>query len=330
MTDATRTEPDPDWRAPTAAVAPPAQDGLAAAAPVGMPAHGHSTGPADGPPHQGPDPTAVLAPVPAAGSTGAESPVRLAKPGYAASDYPPAHYPPAEYAPAGYGSGGYPAGEFAPGGYAPADYRSGAPGAADGPMDAGARADLAALADPGRSAVSTLTPPFAAGAAFASSPDVHPGQRRTETVTCPQCGTVVTIDPRSRSSLDFCPNPACDYPLFWVRTAISVPDDLGRDTAAHKRMPGTVGRAAAAFVPCPHCAEPNQLSAVTCVRCGLDMRPAPPPPPPAPEPVAIAEPLLLVEEDEEEPINWWLIIGVALAITLFVAFVVVIALSYLV
>lgn len=154
-------------------------------------------------------------------------------------------------------------------------------------------------------------------------------QRSTQEVTCPQCGTVVRIDPRARSSLDFCPNPICDYPLFWVRGAIVVTDDYdGGDS--HRRMPGTAGRAAAAYLPCPHCSEPNVLSAMTCVRCGGDMHPvAPPPPPPIvvePEP----EPVFTLVEEEEEPINWWLIILGGIAITLFVAFLVVIALSYLI
>ena len=44
-------------------------------------------------------------------------------------------------------------------------------------------------------------------------------QRSTHTVTCPQCGAAVQIDSHTRSARDFCPNPSCDFPLFWVKIA---------------------------------------------------------------------------------------------------------------
>jgi hypothetical protein len=152
------------------------------------------------------------------------------------------------------------------------------------------------------------------------------GSRSTETITCPQCGTVVQVDSHARSSLDFCPNPTCDFPLFWVKTALTPDNSSYGDDSSHRRLPGTVGRASAAFLPCPHCLEPNQLSAVVCVRCGMDMHPIAAPPPPA-EPVYAAP--VFVAEQPKDSINWWLIVLVGLAITLFVAFVVVISLSYL-
>ena len=124
--------------------------------------------------------------------------------------------------------------------------------------------------------------------------------RATQSVTCPECGTVVPVDPQARSSLDFCPNPVCDFPLFWVRSAITAEATSYGEGASHRRLPGTAGRAVAASMACPHCTEPNPISGVVCVRCGLDLRPvavAPPPPPaPLPEPVYIAQEI-------EEPIN---------------------------
>jgi hypothetical protein len=158
---------------------------------------------------------------------------------------------------------------------------------------------------------------------------VPPAQRSrsTQSVTCPQCGTVVQVDAQARSSLDFCPNPACDFPLFWVKSAVIASDEAYADGASHRRLPGTVGRATAAFMPCPHCAEPNPLSGVLCVRCGQDLRPvAPvilPPPPPAPAPVFVAEEL-------DEPINWWLIILVGAAILIFFAVLGFVAIEYII
>ncbi|MCU1688894.1 MAG: hypothetical protein JWN20_822, partial [Jatrophihabitantaceae bacterium] len=151
--------------------------------------------------------------------------------------------------------------------------------------------------------------------------------RATQSVTCPQCGTVVPVDSQSRSSLDFCPNPVCDFPLFWVKSAIIADATAYGDGSSHRRLPGTAGRAIAASMACPHCTEPNPISGVVCVRCGLDLRPiavAPaPPPPPAPEPVYIAQEI-------EDPINWWLIILVGALIVLFFAALAFIAVAYLV
>lgn len=181
---------------------------------------------------------------------------------------------------------------------------------------------LATIAEPAPSAPDAQLPAVSVPAGPLAQ------QRSTQEVTCPQCGTVVRIDPRARSSLDFCPNPICDYPLFWVRSAIVVTDEDPQGDS-HRRMPGTAGRAAAAYLPCPHCSEPNPLSALTCVRCGGDMHPVAPPPEPEPEPLPPPAPVFTVVE-EEEPINWWLIILGGIAITLFVAFLVVIVLSYLI
>jgi len=113
-----------------------------------------------------------------------------------------------------------------------------------------------------------------------------------ETVTCPECGLAAIIDTAKRQSDDFC--RACDFPLFWARSTVIAPS--GAETGASlRRLPGTVGRAATAGVPCPFCSEPNSLSAQICVRCGRSMHPVaepeptylPPPPLPEPEPEPI-------------------------------------------
>jgi hypothetical protein len=151
--------------------------------------------------------------------------------------------------------------------------------------------------------------------------------RATQSVTCPQCGTVVPVDPQSRSSLDFCPNPVCDFPLFWVKTAVV--DDGARygEGSSHRRLPGAAGRAVSASMACPHCTELNPISGVVCVRCGLDLHPiaaAPPAaPPPPPETVYIAQEI-------DDPINWWLIILVGALIVLFFAGLTFVAVAYLV
>ena len=124
----------------------------------------------------------------------------------------------------------------------------------------------------------------------------------TETVTCPECGTIATVAVRRRDSTDFC--RTCDYPLFWLPSRIQLDSADQTDSASLRRLPGTVGRLTVASLACPHCSEPNAVSAQVCVRCGEPMRPvAPPPPPeivyvpaPAPEPVIVQAPAR---------IPWW-------------------------
>jgi hypothetical protein len=137
--------------------------------------------------------------------------------------------------------------------------------------------------------------PTAPAAATAAMPTVLPAPTSAaiEVVTCPSCGTTAQVTLNRRESVDFCRN--CDYPLFWTPSKIfRDPADMGDDSL--RRLPGTVGRATLAALPCPTCSEPNALSAEICVRCGSPMHlvveeaPPPPPvvveaPPPAPEPV---------------------------------------------
>jgi hypothetical protein len=128
--------------------------------------------------------------------------------------------------------------------------------------------------------------------------------RTGEVITCPECGTIAEVQLNRRQAEDFC--RTCDYPLFWVPSEVVLGDGSQSAEQALRRLPGTAGRAAAVARPCPHCAEPNVVSAVTCIRCGRPMVLPPPPPPvvvaPPPPPPPPAEP-----EPEPEPRSlWWL------------------------
>jgi hypothetical protein len=155
----------------------------------------------------------------------------------------------------------------------------------------------------------------------ATAPTAYAGaSSATEQVVCPECGATAVVTLNRRESADFC--RTCDYPLFWTPANVlrSASDGSAEDTL--RRLPGTVGRATVASQPCPHCAEPNALSAQVCIRCGrpmhLEERPAPPPPPPAyvpppPEPVYVVP---------KRRIAWWvwalLALGVVATVVLIV------------
>jgi hypothetical protein len=117
---------------------------------------------------------------------------------------------------------------------------------------------------------------------------------------CPECGTSATVTLNRRDAADFCRN--CDFPLFWTPSAIL--REAGSATAddSLRRLPGTVGRATLASLACPHCAEPNPLTAQVCVRCGRPMQVEAPPPPPT---VYIPPPPVPVEPEPERGIPWW-------------------------
>lgn len=150
-------------------------------------------------------------------------------------------------------------------------------------------------------------PPAAASpAAPASSPPVSPSASAPERIICPECGTAAVVTLNRRDSSDFCRQ--CDFPLFWTPTAI-VRDDAARlSDESLRRLPGTVGRVTVASIPCPHCAEPNLLSAQTCVRCGLPMRVSAPAP--EPQPVVVAPPP--VEPEPEKRVPWWVWAAIAI------------------
>jgi hypothetical protein len=139
----------------------------------------------------------------------------------------------------------------------------------------------------------------------------------TEQVTCPECGLAATVTLNRRDAVDFCRN--CDFPLFWTPTAVVRERGAGAADDSLRRLPGTVGRATLASARCPHCAEPNQLTAQVCVRCGEPMLPGAPPPPPT-VPVHLPPPPVVVPEPEPAS-RWWvwlivvlLVAGVTLAV----------------
>jgi hypothetical protein len=141
----------------------------------------------------------------------------------------------------------------------------------------------------------------------------------TELVSCPECGTKSTVTLNRRQADDFCRN--CDFPLFWTPSVV-VLDRGGLSEASLRRMPGTEGLARTASVPCPHCSEPNTVTAQVCVRCGLSMHVAAPPPPP--EPVYVAPPPPPPDAPPPKKTPWWvwLLLGVfcAAVITVVVLF----------
>ncbi len=200
------------------------------------------------------------------------------------------------------GSGRPPSGAVGPAG----PFAGPEPGTAVGPVLAPADAGLLA------GYRSSLTDPVSSAALL--RPD-GPAVGGRELVTCPECGTAAEADPAQRRAEDFCAR--CDFPLFWARSTVVLPS--GEQTGASlRRLPGTIGRAATASVPCPHCGEPNSPAAEICVRCSLTMHPAP-----EPEPVVVQAPppppLLQEPEPEPEPRSlWWLWVVLIVATALLV------------
>lgn len=140
-------------------------------------------------------------------------------------------------------------------------------------------------------------------------------------VTCPECGTLATINVGGRASSDFC--QTCDYPLFWAkgRAQQAVAEDT---TDALFRAPGTSGAATPSAIGCPACGEQNPPVRETCLRCHAVLRPppaAPTPPPAAPEPVIVINPAPVVECN-----HWpsWAVALVASATTAVLAVLVVV------
>jgi hypothetical protein len=116
----------------------------------------------------------------------------------------------------------------------------------------------------------------------------------TTEVTCPTCGTVTQLDDVNREAKAFC--KVCDYPLFWIRSAGTGEGEGGATGDGLRRLPGTAGLVTVATVSCWNCDERNPINAIYCIRCGLNLHPAPPvyePPPPPPEalPAPTTEPI---------------------------------------
>lgn len=177
---------------------------------------------------------------------------------------------------------------------------------------------LPLLADPDAPIVTVAQPePEPAPTAIAAS--VSPAS--TETVTCPECGTVASVTLNRRESVDFC--RTCDYPLFWTPSVV-LRNYSGASQDSLRRLPGTVGRATIASLSCPNCAEPNAVSATVCVRCGGLLHPAPVYVPPPPEPVYVPPPApVYVEPERGTP--WWVWLIACVVIAAVIAFIVLVA-----
>ena len=117
----------------------------------------------------------------------------------------------------------------------------------------------------------------------------------TTEVTCPTCGTLAQLDEVNRDAQAFC--RVCDYPLFWIRAAATGEGEGGlAGDPGLRRLPGTAGLVTVATLSCWNCNEPNAITGIHCIRCGLELHPVPvfelpPPPPPEPEPVVVPEPV---------------------------------------
>jgi ribosomal protein L40E len=123
-------------------------------------------------------------------------------------------------------------------------------------------------------------------------------------IVCPECGQSTELLSIRRSSEEFCAH--CDYPLFWVSSAVPATSKGVNSDSTLRRLPGAGGRHRVGSKVCPECGELNPLGETHCLRCAADLDPKPPPPPPtvvaAPPPPPPPAP-----EPEPEPIvtPWW-------------------------
>ncbi len=126
-------------------------------------------------------------------------------------------------------------------------------------------------------------------------------------VTCPECGTVTELPAIRRSADEFCRH--CDYPLFWLPSAVPVTTPGGNAATALRRLPGAGGRQRIGSKDCPACGELNPLGAVDCLRCGAALDPQPEEPvvvaAPEPEPVVAPAPVPV----KHTPWWWWLVLA---------------------
>lgn len=140
-------------------------------------------------------------------------------------------------------------------------------------------------------------------------------------IVCPECGTRVDLPAIRRSAEEFCPH--CDYPLFWVPSAVPAMRPGVNSDATLRRLPGAGGRQRVGSKVCPECGELNPLGETHCLRCRalLDPKPVEQTVVVAPPPVLVAPPL-----PDPEPVRripwWWWLVAVVLTIAVLVAIVV--------
>jgi uncharacterized paraquat-inducible protein A len=151
-------------------------------------------------------------------------------------------------------------------------------------------------------------------------PETGQNQPAAELMICPECGSSAMVTLNRRESRDFCRK--CDFPLFWTPSTVLRDPTAQSAEESLRRLPGTVGRATVASQRCPHCAEPNALSAQVCVRCGLSMHVEAPPPPPEPVYLPPPEPVYYEPEPEPDRIDWWVWVLIGLSLVVIVVLVV--------
>ena len=127
-------------------------------------------------------------------------------------------------------------------------------------------------------------------------------------IVCPECGTRSELPAIRRAAEEFCSH--CDYPLFWVPSAVGATMKPGANSdATLRRLPGAGGRQRVGSKVCPACGELNPITETHCLRCRSELDPKPPepvkpPPPPkivvapAPEPPPPPPP-------PDVPLPWW-------------------------
>ena len=125
-------------------------------------------------------------------------------------------------------------------------------------------------------------------------------------IVCPECGTRTDLPAIRRSSDEFCPH--CDYPLFWVSSAVAVTKPGVNSDSTLRRLPGAGGRQRVGSKVCPDCGELNPVTETNCLRCRAELDPKPPAPvviAPAPAPVVHTAPPPPPPPPPEIPIPWW-------------------------
>lgn len=125
-------------------------------------------------------------------------------------------------------------------------------------------------------------------------------------IVCPECGTRAELPAIRRSSDEFCQH--CDYPLFWVSSAVAATKPGVNSDATLRRLPGAGGRQRVGSKVCPECGELNPITETHCLRCRADLDPREPEPvvvAPAPPPPVVKRAPAPPPPPPEMPLPWW-------------------------